>query len=248
MRYEIGSRPNMFGRRQGTIAGSYVAFLVAVAICGLLTAGLNGAAAAEPTPRPPSTPSDTTLDGLLEAFRRAPGVEAHFTEEKRIALLALPLESTGTIYFAPPGRLARYQTAPNASFQIVEPHRVRFGDDKHSEAIDLAQKPVVKVFVDSFVTLISGDSEALHRLYAVEFQAPSVARDGRWQIVLRPKVAPMNKVIASITLGGVGLLIATMTIAESEGDETVTTFSDVNVRRTFTSEEQKRIFRLPTAP
>lgn len=187
---------------------------------------------------------ELTVDGLLAAFRKAPGIEAHYVEMRQIALLSLPLESKGVIYFAPPGILARHQTSPASSFQIIEPDRVRFGSDSHSETVELVDKPDVKAFIDSFVTLISGDIATLHKLYTVDFQAADPLLDDRWKLTLQPRLDPVSKVIALITLTGTGLVLSTMHIVETEGDETITTFSNVDVMRTFTADERNRIFLL----
>jgi len=214
-------------------------------MCGAFAAlaATSPAIAAEPTGSTGSN-DNLSIDGLLAAFRRAPGIEAHFVETRQIALLALPLESNGVIYFAPPGVLARHQTSPSASFQIIEPTRVRFGNDSHTETIQLGDKPVVKAFVDSFVTLISGDKDTLYRLYTVAFKAADPAQGGAWQLTLQPRVAPVSKIIARITLTGTGLVLSTMQLVETGGDETMTTFSNVNVARTFIFDERTKLFRL----
>ena len=49
---------------------------------------------------------------LLAVFARMPGLEATYTEEKKLALLALPLKSRGRIFFLPPGYLFRAVEAP----------------------------------------------------------------------------------------------------------------------------------------
>lgn len=191
-----------------------------------------GAAAAE-------TP---TLPSLLAAFKAAPGVEARFVETKNIAMLAAPLVSEGVIYYTPPGMLARYTEKPTAGFVIIDPKRVRMGDDARSETIDLGSKPQVRVFVESFVTLLSGDAAALQKTYRVDFAAVPDKADG-WRLKLTPKVAPLDKVIATITLAGQGIVLSEMRVLEKGGDETVTTFVRVDTKRAFTNDEKAKYFK-----
>jgi len=193
--------------------------------------------AAEPTP------PATTLDTLLAAFRAAPGVEAHFTEQKNIAMLAAPLESDGVIYYQRPGVLARYVMHPRESFQIIDPKRVRMGDAQHSETLDLSAKPQVRVFVESFVTLLSGDQAALAKTYTIAFTPAIEAHPERWRLQLTPKLAPLDKVIASITLTGSGIVLSEMRVLEKGGDETITTFTSVNTKRSFTNDEKAKLFK-----
>jgi hypothetical protein len=180
-----------------------------------------------------------SLEQLLTSFRASPGLEARFIERRVMALLAAPLTSEGTLYVAPPGLLARHVTRPSPSFQIIEPDRVRFGDASKIETIDLAQRPQIRGFVETFVALLAGDKAALERDYAVRF---GPRPDGGWLLSLTPLRAPVNRVIASITLTGQGLLVSEMRIVEVEGDETVTTFTHVDSARRFTTEELDRHF------
>ena len=56
----------------------------------------------------------------------------------------------------------------------------------------------------------------------------------------------MADVIKEITLRGQELVVAEMTILEVEGDSTVMHFSDVRVDRTFSEDERKTLFQVPT--
>lgn len=197
--------------------------------------------AAEPAPQ---TSTAMTLTTLLEAFRAAPGVEARFVEKRFIALLAAPLESEGTIHYSPPGLLARWVTRPRASFQIIDPKRVRMGDERAVETLDLGQKPQVRVFVESFVTLLAGDQAALERTYTSTFTPAVDTSPTTWRLRLVPRVAPLDKVIAMIELEGQGLVLRSMVMLETGGDETVTTFTAVDTRRVYTDAEKARLFRL----
>ena len=180
-----------------------------------------------------------TLEQLLVAFKASPGLEARFTEKRVMALLAAPLTSEGVLYFSPPGLLARHVTKPTVSFQVIEPHRVRFGDNSKIETIDLAQRPQVKSFVETFVSILAGDKAALERSYEVRFAA---LPEGRWRLTLVPRLAPVDKVIATVTLEGQGIVVSQMRLLEVEGDETLTTFTQVDAARRFTEAELDRAF------
>ena len=63
-----------------------------------------------------------------------------------------------------------------------------------------------------------------------------------WRLLLRPKVAPLNKVVKTLELTGSGLVVRTMRMLENDGDETVTTFSHVDAARRFTATERAALF------
>jgi outer membrane lipoprotein-sorting protein len=194
-------------------------------------------AVAGPAAEPEAT-GPVSLGALLARFRALPGLEARFHEVKKLSLLKAPLISEGTIHFAPPDRLARRTTRPAASTLIVDAHEVRFGDAESSQSIPLEGNPVVRLFVDAFLKVLAGDREALERIFAIELRAS----DKGWAMALEPRLAPMTDVIERIIFEGRGAVVSTMVVREKGGDETVTTFSAVDVERRYTAEEKARVF------
>jgi len=214
-----------------------------VLVAGALLAG--PAAAQEPVAAPvASTPA---LEQLLARFAAMSGLSARFREEKRMALLAAPLVSEGTLYFAPKGRLARHITAPAPATVLIDEGSLRFADAGGTETMSLTQNPVVRLFVDSFVKIFAGDRVALERMYTMELAALPAAADGvaRWSLRLRPRVAPMTQIIERLELVGHDVALESMRVVEVGGDETLTTFSEVDTQRRFTAEELSALFRLP---
>lgn len=181
------------------------------------------------------------LPTLLRAFAQSPGLSARFTERKHMALLAEPLESAGHLYFTPPGLLARHTVTPEPAVLLIEPKQIRMFDGTRWETLDLGGKPVVRLFVESFVRILQGDAAALERLYVLDFKA-DVQNRAAWTLVLRPKVAPMDKFIDRLELHGQRVVLDRMRIVEKGGDETVTQFHDVDPARRFTPAEKARFF------
>ena len=198
----------------------------------VLAAWLAAPAAARPAP----------LEDLLARFRAMPGLQADFREEKRFALLDAPLVSEGTLHFAPPGRLVRHTTTPVRSTVLIDGDRLAFGDEQGQAELDLTQRPVVRLFVDAFVKLLAGDQPALERLFALEH---AQGGDDAWTLVLRPLVPPMKGIIDRMELRGHGLVLDRLLMVEVGGDETLTTFTRVDVERRYAPDEAARIFTLP---
>lgn len=192
-------------------------------------------------------PAVMTLDQLLARFAGMTGLSAKFREEKRMALLAAPLVNEGTLYFAPKGRLARHITAPAPATVLIDEGSLRYADAGGSETLTLDQNPVLRLFIDSFVKIFAGDREALARMYTMELVGLPAGADGapRWSLRLRPRVAPMTQVIERIDIEGHEVVLETMRIVEIGGDETITTFSEVDAARRFTDQELAALFSLP---
>ncbi len=182
-----------------------------------------------------------TIDDLLEKFRGMPGLEARFREEKTISLLAVPLISEGTLHFAPPARLVRHTVTPSRSTLLIDTDRLMFGDGSDREEIDLGTNPVVRDYVASFLLLLEGDREALAGVWRMEL----TGEREKWQLTLHPISESIAQSIHEMTLRGRGAVIDWMKITETTGDESVTTFSEVNPERRYEPAEIDRIFRIP---
>jgi hypothetical protein len=188
-----------------------------------------------------SDPHSLTLDSLLGRFRQMPGLEAHFREEKRISLLAVPLVSEGMLYFAPPARLARHTLAPEKSSILIDGRTLSFGDEQGREEVDLDANPVVRDYVDSFRMILDGNREALVEKWRIKVSGQAES----WEITLQPMSELVKKSIREMILRGRGAVIQWMKIVETTGDETVTSFSQVDPTRRFSQKEIDRLFRIP---
>jgi outer membrane lipoprotein-sorting protein len=186
----------------------------------------------------PVVPEAADLSSLLAGMRSATGVVANFTETKEIKLLSAPLESTGTIYFLPPGRLARVITSPGRSRLIVDGDKVRFEDETGSKAMELAGSVIARQLIDSFVVLFNGDEKRLRELYHATFSTAG----GTWRLRLVPRSMPLSRMIGSFDLTGRGARIERMEATEPDGDRTITLFGDTEVHHRFSEAELAELF------
>jgi outer membrane lipoprotein-sorting protein len=205
--------------------------------CASLALGI-GVATTVLEPAVASAGQAVTVDELLAGFAKMPGLHAEFRQESHFGLLAEPLVDTGTIHFAD-GRLARRTLSPTPSVVVMDGKGIEFGDGSKSERIDLDGKPAVRQFVDAFTKIFAGDRQGLETLYRIEF----VAGEGRsWTMTLVPKVSPMNEIIAKVIVSGTELSITTMRVLERSGDETITTFTNVDTQRKYSKADKAKLF------
>ncbi len=180
------------------------------------------------------------LDALMKQLSAIPGLEARFTEEKHITLLAAPLSTEGMIRFSPPSMLARQTTKPTASRVVISGDRLYFDDGKNSQEIDVGNNPVVRAFVNSFVLLLAGDRAGLEETFTMKL-TPGLP----WELELRPKKAPISKIIDRMRVQGRGVKVEKLIVEEASGDRTETTFHDVDTGRRFSDAEKKKFFGTP---
>jgi hypothetical protein len=184
-----------------------------------------------------------SFETLLERFARLPGVEANFREEKRLAMLEAPLISTGRVAYCPPGQLLRRIEEPMAATVLVQQGRIQVEQGGRHRTVDLTNQPVMRHFVESFIHLLSGNRRALNELYRPQFALQGDTGSEQWELVLTPRRAELRQWLRMVILQGQGVTLSTMRVLEASGDETVTTFTNVNTSRTWTRQEQDRLFR-----
>lgn len=178
------------------------------------------------------------LETLMGAFARLPGLEARFHEEKQLALLAVPLESEGRIFFAPPDRFLRRVEAPTRSEARIVGDELRLESADRREVIDLARGGPIGVFVGTFRRLLSGDTAGLSRDYEVRVSGTR----GAWEVALEPKSEVLGRFVRRLTFAGDGQVLRRMTLVEPNGDATRTRFTEIDAARRFSAAELAELF------
>jgi hypothetical protein len=184
-----------------------------------------------------------TLEELLARMASMRGVVAEFHERKQLALLDRPLESTGTIYFAPPSRFTRVTRTPAVTRLALDGGRMRFEDATGTNAVDLAANPVARQFAENMVALWSGDRARLEKLYRLEF----AAEGARWRLALVPRGAALARFVERLVLQGDGAEMRELELVEADGDRTLTTFTRSDVDHAFGADEARSIFGVEAA-
>ena len=187
-----------------------------------------------------------SAEQILARMARIPGLHCRYREEKRIALLSSPVVSEGTIDYArgasgaSSARMARRTTRPSPQVVLIDQGTLRMSDGHTTSRIDLSSQPVVRSFVDSFLTLLVGDRAALERTYTLTVEPA----EGGWALVLRPRGAPLTTFLREIRFEGRGESLTRMVMTEVSGDVTTTTFSDVDAAHRYAADEAARAFSL----
>jgi hypothetical protein len=171
-------------------------------------------------------------------------VVAEFREIKTLKLLDAPLETRGTLYFAPPDRLARVTRQPAETRLVLDGGRMHFQDAAGGSDVDLSTNPVARSFAENLIVLWRGDRAALEAIYSLDFHASGA----RWQLALAPRHSPLDRFLRSITLRGDGAVMHEMEVVETDGDRTQTLFEKTDVEHDFGDEESRAIFGPRTGP
>jgi outer membrane lipoprotein-sorting protein len=182
-----------------------------------------------------------TLESVLESFARVEALSVHFKEEKRMALLTVPLVSEGEIHYQKPGTLARHTKSPSSASLVLSGDKLTFGDAKRQESMGVDAHPAVRVLVATFVAVLAGDRAKL--LTMANVQVEKLGERG-FRIVVTPKEPNVLKLVQRMVFEGEGASLTRMELLDANGDQSVTTFSDARPRKRFADDEAKRLFRV----
>lgn len=177
-----------------------------------------------------------SLDGLLASFAELPGLTVEFREEKRLAMLAVPVVSTGVIRYRP-GVLYREVEGGMVARVDGDSLVTRSGDDR--QVISLRDNPVVAAFVGSIRDVLTGQRSRLESNYSLSYETSGDA----WTLTLTPRNRALSEFLSEMVLSGQGPALSTMVIREQSGDETHTQFSNAQIR-SFSDVESRSLFEV----
>jgi len=197
--------------------------------------GESGQKAEQPDKRP------STAKELFARFAKMEGLEVSFVEKKHIALLAIPLESSGKIYFVRPGYLTRIVEKPTESRLTITPTQLHLKNSREDKVIDLRQNAELRAFVTSLLHVFAGDQEQLEKSYKVLFELDK-KDESKWMLSLTPLKKPLTEMLRSLRLEGSGAAVSLIEMHEPSGDKTVTKVLVNNPKRRFTDKEKKSLF------
>lgn len=210
------------------------------------------------------------VEGLMRYFAASGAVRADFESRQDIALLVMPLHSSGRLYFEPPDRMVRETDQPGRSKVVVLGERVAIRDETGTRSFDFAVSPAAKGLVENLMVVLRGDLAELRRRFEVSYTTgqtssgqtvpPRATLEGstretgeslnasRWVLALVPRERAVRALIDEIVIeGGSGRLEA-MTTRESNGDSTRTEFSRVALGVVYSEQERDELFSVSEAP
>lgn len=143
-------------------------------------------------------------------------VRGEFRQERHIAVLSLPLISSGVFtYRRNEGVIWETQTPVASRVEIRPAEGVLAGNDEHSlEAVAASD-----ILAEIFLGIFSGNLDRLERLFDItETDASSVDND-HWRLLLAPAVPALARHIEQISLEGKEY-VETIALREAGGDST----------------------------
>jgi outer membrane lipoprotein-sorting protein len=161
------------------------------------------------------------LDQLMRELSQVKRASGTFVERKELAVLATPLESSGTLLYTAPGRLEKHTLKPKPESLILDEKSLVIEDKSRNRrrTLTLEEHPVIWAFVESIRSTLAGDLKSLNRFYRVKLDG----EENRWQLTLQPRESNMLAVVESIAISGSGNLVTSIEVYEARGDRSLMT-------------------------
>ena len=164
---------------------------------------------------------DLSLGRLLDLVRQTEPSTVAFTERRSMQYLTEPIVLEGTLSFDPPDRLTREVHRPNRETMVIEGDLLTLKanwKDPPTRVL-LADYPGLDALVTALRAVLSGDAEALERVYQVDLRGKEEA----WTVALVPRAESLRAVVASVVLEGSAATVRSIEVVEAGGDSSVIT-------------------------
>ncbi|WP_295385389.1 LolA-related protein [uncultured Thiodictyon sp.] len=158
-----------------------------------------------------------TIGELMATLANRHDGVATFTETKYLAILDLPVESSGELLFAPPARLEKRTLKPKVETLALDGEVLTVVSQTQRHVLQLKDYPEVAGIVESLRAILTGDRQALERLYRLKLEGSPQ----RWALELKPLDAAVGWSIARIRVEGTGDEVRSVEIQQTDGDRSV---------------------------
>ena len=178
------------------------------------------------------------LSALQRQMAETNTLRCQFQQEKRVAGLAAPLRSSGSLLFHRASGLWWQQSAPFAMTLLLDDSRlVQQVADGEPDVITAQKNPRIFEFAHLLLGLFGGEPAALEQAFTLEFHGGASG----WRLLLRPRQAPLDKIFSGLEMTGKDLM-ESLVIRDQGGDETRLTFSGCSRTPDTLSDDERRHF------
>lgn len=155
---------------------------------------------------------------LMSLLGTAPHTKVSFDEVKRIGVLEVPLEQSGTLEYRAPHYLKKHVRLPEEQIFEIDGDRVRLiQPGVPAREVGLVEFPALSAFAEGFRALFAGDQGGLERHY----QLVLAGEEQNWTLTLIPRDPRVAAYVTSLEFQGQRGRVDQLRIEESGGDSSV---------------------------
>ena len=145
-----------------------------------------------------STVQALDLQEVLDRARVTPPDRVRFREQRHNPLLKAPMELSGYLEYAAPGQLRKVVESPFQESMLFDGDQVEISRDGQVRRIGLKSRKSILVMLQTIESLLSGDSQSLHRYFDVALTGTLK----RWHLKLIPSSGRLSRQLRSLTVNG----------------------------------------------
>lgn len=186
----------------------------------LLSAGACSFAAAAAEP---GDAAGWDIKRLMHDLAQVETAKGRFVERRYLAILATPLEFSGTLVYIAPNRLEKHTLAPRQESLVLEREELTIEDKERFKrrTFHLQDYPLMRAYVEGVRSTLAGDLSTLTRFYRVAL----FGGERRWRLTLEPSEPGMREAVSEIRISGERGWINAVEIIETGGDRSVMTIT-----------------------
>jgi hypothetical protein len=142
--------------------------------------------------------------------------QARFVERKHLAVLDVPLTSSGVLAFRAPDRLEKHTLEPKDESLVLDRGVLTIENKARNmkRTLVVQQYPAVWAFVESIRSTLAGDLPMLQRFYKVELQGDAAM----WHMKMLPTDGRTRDMVKEIVISGRGDRVTAIEMLEAGGN------------------------------
>nr|WP_318383447.1 outer membrane lipoprotein carrier protein LolA [uncultured Enterobacter sp.] len=180
-----------------------------------------------------------TLDALQQRFTEQPVVRAHFEQTRTIKDLPQPLHSNGEMLIARDRGLLWDQKTPFPMLLMLDDTRmVQRINGQAPQTITAQNNPQMFQFNHLLRALFQADRKVLEQNFRIDFKDLGA---GRWTLTLTPTTTPLDKIFATLVLGGESYL-ESIQLNDKQGDRTDIALSQHRLTPAALTDDERQRF------
>lgn len=163
------------------------------------------------------------LPQLMQSLAQVQSSQGRFVERKHLAVLDVPLTSSGTLSFQAPGHLEKHTLEPRDESLVLDGGVLTIENKTRNikRTLVVQQYPAVWAFVESIRSTLAGDLPMLQRFYKVELKGDAA----KWRMKLLPLEQKTRDMVKEIVISGRGDRVTVIEMLEANGDRDTMTVS-----------------------
>lgn len=161
------------------------------------------------------------LPQLMHGLAQVQTSQAKFVERKILAVLDVPLTSSGILSFRAPDHLEKHTLEPRNELLVLDQGVLTIENKARDmkRTLVVQQYPAVWALVESIRSTLAGDLPMLQRFYTVELNGDAA----KWRMKLLPKKGSTRDMVKEIVIHGQGGRVNTIEMREANGDASTMT-------------------------